>query len=73
MSNLWRTAPCGQGKRLFGAISCLVTPNDLENLTEKLRFIVNMNTEEFHHGLEDLIKLRIVERFENGFFPSVLG
>lgn len=57
-----------EGKRLFGAISCLVTPNELENLTEKLRFIVNMNSEQFHQGLQDLLKLRIVERFENGFF-----
>ena len=57
-----------EGKRLFAAISLLVTKDDLENLMEKLRFIVNMNEDDFGRGMEDLVRLRIVERFENGFF-----
>ena len=58
------------GKKIFRAISLLVTDSDLTNLVEKLRFIVNMENDEdgFVQGLEELVKLRVIEVFENGFF-----
>ena len=58
------------GKALFRAISVLVRESDLTNLVGKLRYILNMETdpEKFDRGMEELIKLRVVEIFENGVF-----
>ena len=63
------------GRDLFRAIGLLVTELDMSNLIDKLRFIVNMETDEdrFEQGMQDLVKLRIIERFENGFFTVYSG
>ncbi len=54
-----------EGQILFRAIGILVTDSDLSNLNSKLRYIVNMETEEdrFKKGMEELIKLRVIETF----------
>ena len=59
-----------EGRTIFRAISLLVTDSDLTNLVEKLRFIVNMENEEdkFVRGLEELVKLRVIEVRETGLF-----
>lgn len=59
-----------EGRTLFRAISLLVTEGDLSNLINKLQYIVNMERDDdrFNRGMEDLIKLRIIEIFENDFF-----
>ena len=59
-----------EGRDLFRAIGLLVTESDLSNLVNKLRFITNMETDDdrFTRGIGDLVKLRIVEVFENDFF-----
>ena len=59
-----------EGRDLFRAIGMLVTESDLSNLVNKLRFITNMETDDdrFTRGMGDLVKLRIVEVFENDFF-----
>ena len=58
------------GKLLFRAIGRLVDEEDLSNLIDKLKYIVNMENDNsgFNQGLEDLVKLRIIERSENRFF-----
>ncbi len=57
-------------KRLFVTISQLVTENDLTNLTEKLQYVTSMENkeDEFNSAFQELIKLRIIQVFENGFF-----
>jgi tetratricopeptide (TPR) repeat protein len=44
--------------------------NDLSNLIEKLRYIVNLEGEDvkFNIAFQELVKLRILEVLENGFF-----
>ena len=61
---------CSEGRDLFCAIGLLVTESDLSNLINKLRFITNMESDDdrFNRGMGDLVKLRIVEVFENDFF-----
>ena len=57
-----------EGRLLFQAIGGLLTePDKLSNSITKLRYIVNMESEDgqFERGMKDLEKLRIVERFEN--------
>ena len=58
------------GRDLFRAIGLLITESDMSNLISKLRFIVNMKNDDarFNQGMRDLVKLRIIEIFENGFF-----
>ena len=57
-------------RELFCAIGILVTEIDMSNLVAKLRFIISMETDEerFERAMQELIKLRIIERFENGLF-----
>lgn len=57
-------------KKLFVAMSQLVTEEDLSNLLEKLQFIVNLENEEdtFNSAIKELIKLKIIEVFDNDFF-----
>ena len=52
-----------EGQILFRTISTLVTDSDLSNMKSKLRYIANMETEEdrFNNGMEELIKLRVIE------------
>ena len=59
-----------KGRQFFELLVLLVTDTDLTNLVEKLRFIVNMEKDEdkFVRGLEELVELRVIEVFENGFF-----
>ena len=59
-----------QGKKIFCAISLLVTQHDLTNLVGKLKYIVNLEDNElaFKTGLDDLVKLKVIETFENDFF-----
>lgn len=64
-----------EGRILFRAISLLVTEADMSNLIDKLRYIVNMENDDdrFNRGMGDLIKLRIIEVFENDFFRVYSG
>ncbi|NLR67192.1 NACHT domain-containing protein [Chitinophaga varians] len=57
-------------QEIFVAISLLVTTKDLSNLVNKLKFIVGLENEEqkFDSGIQELVKLRIVEVKENDFF-----
>ena len=58
------------GKELFRAVSVLVKEQVLTNVISKLRYILNLDADRsrFDRGMEELIKLRIVEVFENGLF-----
>lgn len=57
-------------KNMFVAISLLVTEDDLTNLVEKLRFILNKEDkeDEFQSALNELIKLKIIELIDKDFF-----
>jgi len=57
-------------KDLFVAISLLVTEKDLSNLVNKLKYILNLESsdESFNSALQELIKLKILEIKEDGFF-----
>ncbi|HEY3322655.1 MAG TPA: NB-ARC domain-containing protein [Planctomycetota bacterium] len=57
-------------KRLFVAISQLVTENDDSNLIEKLQYVVSLDTNQdaFRAAFEELVKLRLVEVLEERFF-----
>ena len=57
-------------KDLFVAMSLITTDNDLSNLLNKLKFIVNMEKEDdvFLHSINELEKLKIIEVIENEFF-----
>jgi hypothetical protein len=57
-------------KNMFVAISLLTTEDDLTNLIEKLRFILNKEDkeEEFQSALNELIKLKIIELIDKDFF-----
>ena len=57
-------------KDLFVAISQLVVKDDLTNLIEKLRYVVNLehDEEKFGTAFRELVRLRIVQVFEDGFF-----
>ena len=59
-----------EGQIIFRAIGHLVRPPNLNNLVGKLRYIVNMESDEdrFDRGLDDLVQLRVIEVFENDFF-----
>lgn len=63
---------------MFVAISLLVTEDDLSNLLEKLKFILNKENkeEEFQNALSELIKLKIIELVDRDFFrvysPEIL-
>lgn len=57
-------------KDLFLAISLLVSSDDLTNVVEKLQYLVNMEDQQddFDNGINELIKLKIIEIFEQKFF-----
>ncbi|WP_075603131.1 NB-ARC domain-containing protein [Saccharicrinis aurantiacus] len=57
-------------KNMFVAVSLLTTEDDLTNLIEKLRFILNKEDkeEEFQGALNELIKLKIIELIDKDFF-----
>jgi hypothetical protein len=57
-------------KDLFVAISLLVSEKDLSNLINKLKYILNLeNADEiFSNALLELVKLKIVEIKDDGFF-----
>ena len=65
-------------KNMFVAISLLVTEDDLSNLLEKLKFILNKENKEgeFQNALNELIKLKIIELIDKDFFrvysPEIL-
>jgi hypothetical protein len=57
-------------KNMFVAISLLTKEDDLSNLLEKLKFILNKENkdEEFQSALNELIKLKIIELVDKDFF-----
>lgn len=57
-------------KILFVAISQLLTKDDLTNLVDKLKYVVNFENreEKFESAFNELTKLRIVESIEGDFF-----
>lgn len=56
-------------KDIFVAISQIVDDSDLENLIEKVRYILNLeNSDKFDGGIRELEKLRIIEIIETKFF-----
>lgn len=57
-------------KNMFVAISLLTTEDDLTNLIEKLKFILNKEDkeEDFQSALNELIKLKIIELVDKDFF-----
>lgn len=57
-------------KNMFVAISLLTKEDDLSNLLEKLKFILNKENkdEEFQGALNELIKLKIIELVDKDFF-----
>jgi len=57
-------------KIIFVTLSLLVTEDDLSNVTEKLKFILNKENkeDEFNKALAELVKLRIIELVDNDFF-----
>lgn len=57
-------------KNMFVAISLLVTEDDLSNLLDKLKFILNKENKEgeFQIALNELIKLKIIELVDKDFF-----
>lgn len=57
-------------KNMFVAISLLTTEEDLTNLIEKLKFILNKEDkeEDFQSALNELIKLKIIELVDKDFF-----
>lgn len=65
-------------KDVFVTISQIVTGKDLSNLVEKLKYVVNLESEaeRFDRAMQELAKLRIVDVMENGFFkiysPEIL-
>lgn len=65
-------------KNMFLAINLLVTNEDLTGLLDNLRFILNKedNDSSFDNSMNELIKLRIIERLDEDFFkvfsPEIL-
>jgi len=57
-------------QHVFAAISQLVTENDLVNLLDKIKYIINLENDEtrFNNAIQELCKLRIVELVDNEFF-----
>ena len=57
------------GKDVFDAISVLVNENDLSNLLDKLKYIINMEKEEstFNNAIKQLSELLII-KIENNIF-----
>ena len=57
-------------QNLFVIISQLVTKNDLSNLLDKAKFILNLEHQEnvFKNAVNELVRLRIIENKENNFF-----
>jgi len=57
-------------RNIFVVISLFVTPDDLINVINKLKFVLNLESseEEFNRGLVELSKLKIIEIEEGGFF-----
>lgn len=57
-------------QKAFAAISLLVTNNDLSNLLDKLKYVLNLENDEdkFYASIQELSKLKIIEIKENDFF-----
>jgi hypothetical protein len=56
-------------KNIFVSMGQLVAPQDMTNLTEKVRFLLDMEQDEhFDEGLQELVKLRVIELFDQRFF-----
>ncbi|MCI1186222.1 NB-ARC domain-containing protein [Hymenobacter sp. DH14] len=57
-------------QHLFVAMCLLVSSDDLTNVVEKLQYLVNMEDQQddFDNGINELVKLKIIEIFEQKFF-----
>lgn len=57
-------------KDIFVVVSRLVTEDDLTNLVEKLKYLLNLEneTDKFNRGLQELVKLKVIEVLEGDFF-----
>lgn len=57
-------------QNLFVAMCLLVSSDDLTNVVEKLQYLVNMEDQQddFDNGINELVKLKIIEIFEQKFF-----
>ena len=61
-------------KNIFVSMGQLVAPQDMTNLTEKVRFLLDMEQDEhFDEGLQELVKLRVIELFDQRFFRVYSG
>jgi hypothetical protein len=57
-------------KSVFVVLSLLTTQDDLTGVVDKIRYVLNLETEKdaFETGIQELVKLKIIELLEGGFF-----
>jgi hypothetical protein len=57
-------------KDIFVVLSLLTTQDDLGGVVDKARYVLNLESEKdtFEAGMQELVKLKIVELLEGGFF-----
>jgi hypothetical protein len=62
-------------RNIFVVLSLLTTPGDLTGVVDKIRYVLNLEDDKdrFETGIQELVKLKIIELSRRRFFPSLFA